>query len=97
MQVLFYSNKMIVQHSKLFQIDDTSRKVPKGYVFPRMGFCNSICNWFFSDQSKKISPLSLIPRCHFDKTLQDWYLKMKSMIHLDEEVARTEGVWKNAG
>ncbi len=80
-----------------FQIDGTSKIVPKGYVFPRMGLCNLICNWFCSDQSKKISPLSLIPRCHFDKKLQDWYSKMKSMMHLVEEAARTEGVWKNAG
>lgn len=66
-------------------------------MFPRMGLCNLICNWFCSDQSKKISPLSLIPRSHFDKKQQDWYSKMKSMMHLVEKAAQREGIWKQAG
>ncbi len=63
---LFYQNDTVA-FKVYFQNNGTSRKVPKGYLFPRIGLCNLICSWFCSDQSKKISPLSLIPRSHLDK------------------------------
>jgi hypothetical protein len=57
------------------------RRLPPNFVFPHMGLCLLIVNWFCGNPSQKIMPLKLIvPRDLRTNSMKGEYRKMRSLI-----------------
>jgi hypothetical protein len=70
------------------------RRLPPNFVFPHMGLCLLIVNWFCGNPSKKIMPLKLIvPRDLHSPSMKGEHRKMRSLISAVISKAKEKGEW----
>jgi hypothetical protein len=70
------------------------KRLPNDFVFPHMGFCALIVNWFCGNPSKKTMPLKLlIPSDFTSRSMKNEFRKMKILLGAVIARARELGVW----
>mgnify|MGYP006969290910 CR=1 FL=1 len=93
--VLFRHNKNTA-FNLYFNIGGTTRKLPKGYIFPSMGLHSLIISWYCGDLSKRISPFMLVPWKDCVNDAQKCLIStMKGMMEIVVKATRQKGVWKS--
>ena len=70
------------------------RRLPPNFVFPHMGLCSLIVNWFCGNPSQKTMPLKLIlPRDLRNRSQRSEHRKMKLLMSAVIARAKEKGEW----
>ncbi len=79
---------------QFFFSDGQMKRLPRNFMFPHMGLCALVVNWFCGNPSQRTMPLKFIhPRDLESKKMKCEYRKMKGMIGAVIAGAKELGVW----
>jgi hypothetical protein len=71
------------------------RRLPPKFVFPHMGLCSLIVNWFCGNPSQKTMPFKhIVPRDLHSRSLRSEYRKMRLLISAVIARAKEKGEWE---
>jgi hypothetical protein len=71
------------------------RRLPPKFVFPHMGLCSLIVNWFCGNPSQKTMPFKhIVPRDLHSRSLSSEHRKMRLLIKSVIARAKEKGEWE---